>query len=627
MAKHRAASVVVSLGQANHVFFLLVFCALVSCKNFSETKARRAAPLAIMLKELSEKIIGSYPQEVAAYQHELSQAIGTAYEADKEQYYRHALAKILASNAWREQGFFNLHRDRLLLDLQNSDANAEYYLNFLKMEFEQRARADNYWDILTYQDRFFRFYYCIDENGYNPDLPSWWKGAAVNCVERLIIRIVEDEEGKVARHCQTINQHYKEIFSQDFCNLNGLDKDSRAALIARAKPQIHALLALDLASKISPEHLFTPVTLPAELVRGENFLVKTDSYLGDGEYYITARVPADLQGVHASHYWLSRHTTTKQNQNLHRAKIIWHSWFCEKISPDQATLTAKVPTAAEIADVSEYFDRQDAHTRKDRNCFDCHRRIQPVANYFGKLAWDGKNFLAPESEAFDRPGGYWLNDKDYFSELGQQRGMAGLAELLSNLPRVHKCVVNSTWENFFGSKYGLTATDTAAAVQAFKDSGFNYRTLITHLLTKPEAIQYFTAGHQVFYDMVTSKKLTCEVAASKSNISTKDIIKNSCVSCHTHEDGKEDYFVVDGSIIANNGNLPNLYNIVDSGYMPVGSTDYDQLKGYSVTESNDIQKKILTCHIARKLTAAGLNKFETPVKQDMNAMGHEGDGT
>ena len=340
-----------------------------------------------------------------------------------------------------------------------------------------------------------------------------------------------------------------------------------------------------------------------------------------------------MQGVHASRYWLSRHITTRQNQNLHRAKIIWYSWFCQKISPDQATITQKKPSPEEVASVAKYFDSSDEHTNSDRNCFDCHRIIQPVANYFGKLSLDGKTFLASKLAAFDRPGGYWQSDSEqefggYFSDLGKQPGMEGLAELLINLPRVHKCVVNSTWENFFGSKYAMTAADSETAIKAFKGSGFNYRTLITHLLTKEEAIQYFTEGHQVFYDMVEKKKMTCETARNTAQLSVQEIITSSCVSCH--EDGKDYFFDKDGDITATDADLlQRFYEVIDNGYMPFNS-DYVLLDNYSkekTAESNDIQKKILTCHLNEQAEAAGITLLGVDSSQDLNSMGHTGDGT
>ena len=631
------------------VKYLIVLAAIIltNCKNFSTTKARRADPLATMLKELSEKIIGSYPQEIAAYQQELRQAINQPYAENKEIYYRRALAKILASKAWREQGFFNLHRDRLLLDLQGTNTYNRDTLNnnlrSLKKDFSQLAVADNYWDILTYRERFFYFkrssidYFCIDENGYNTDIEVF----AGNCVENYFKRISDEDDsyGKVVRrYCQEINQHYQEVFPQDFCKL---DEDAVNDLIAKGKAQPHEFASLRKTIDMSSDApFFTPVTFPQELRRGENFLVEKDSS-GATHFFIKVPMPAYLQGVHASKYWLSRHTTNKANQNLHRAKIIWHSWFCSKISPDQASITKNTPTSEEVAYVQEYFDPNDEHTRKDRNCFACHRRIQPVANYFGKLSLDGEKFLAPDSEAFARPGGYWHDDATqtvggHFSEFGRQAGLEGLADLLSNLPRVRKCLVNYTWENFFSSKYSLTATDTEKAVKVFENSGFNYRSLITHLLTKPEAIKYFTAGHQVFYDMVESKKLTCDVATTKGN--TVDVIKSSCLSCHGVKDEASDeyvevdyyaegYFNSDGSITATGDKLQKLYDVIDTGYMPSDGEDYTLLSGYSIAESNDIQKKILMCHIETKMQQEGLSVPDAPIEQDLNAMGHEGDGT
>ena len=471
-------------------------------------------------------------------------------------------------------------------------------------------------------------------------------------------------DNRVSTLCTAINERYQDKLSFDFCHFKSLFEENNAdkieALFTTAALQLHAFISLFLALQISSSNYFVAAELPED-VPVHTLLAK--DYQGNP--LIKLRLPIELQGIHASPHWLSRHRTNVKNQNLHRAKIIWHSWFCEKISPDQATISNKTPSAEEVAYVQDYFSPDDKHATGDSNCFYCHRKIQPLANYFGKLHAGGRlldvnrrpiiMFFASPSEAFDRPGGYWHEDiakgrgyylpfgkrhalSDIEYEVAQQtdnlnrskildRGMPGLADLLSNLPRVHRCVVKHTWENFFGSKHALTTEDSEAALAAFAVSGFNYRSLITHLLTKPEAIQYFTEGHQVFYDMVERKQMTCETARSIAQLSAQEIITRSCVSsCHFNAEGKEHFFSPEGKIVATGDDLQTFYEIIVDDYMPDGG-DYASLAGQIQAKANALQKKILTCDMEEQAQATGITLLGVDSPQDLNSMGHEGDGT
>lgn len=80
------------------------------------------------------------------------------------------MEKILASDAYIEDGFFHLHRHRLLLQRPASPEaidDSRYDYETLRLEMSDLAQADNYWDILSYRDRWLSiadlmrvFYFC-----------------------------------------------------------------------------------------------------------------------------------------------------------------------------------------------------------------------------------------------------------------------------------------------------------------------------------------------------------------------------------------------------------------------------------------------------------------------------------
>ena len=421
------------------------------------------------------------------------------------------------------------------------------------------------------------------------------------------------------RYCTTTKSHFKQIFSLDMCNIS-------AEEIEKIKQQMISNFQEILSKKIS-------YRLTEGLNDHHDFTVKNVKRNNRREVFVKVRFPNSLgvQGVHANPYWLSMHRTTVQNQQLHRARIIWHSWFCSSISPDQAMETNQVPSKAELDKVSQYFAENDQHAKGDRNCFDCHRRIQPVANYFGKMSvgypYDKqlrpeeliKSYLQIDDQAFSRPGGYYNPRDGKITNTGY--GLEGLANLLPHLPKVHRCVVNSTWNEIFGSKWSLTSDELATAVKFFADSGFNYRKLLTHLLTKKKAINYFTVSHDKFYDMVDKQKqqATCDELTPEVIASGAQIIKDTCVYCHSSGEYSDFFANPEQQISA--VQLQEVYRRITStgnDVMPQSNEWFDSVL------SPEKQKQIVECylHDKAKSLAITLNKTDGQSNKTIEAI-HE----
>ena len=268
--------------------------------------------------------------------------------------------------------------------------------------------------------------------------------------------------------------------------------------------------------------------------------------------FLKTRLPANMQGIHANPFWLSQHRSTVSNMNLHRARLLLYSWFCEYISPDAASLGGGTVDSddPERIKLQSYFSESDIHTFGDRNCFDCHKRTQPLANYFGQLSFgapyhDAIEFLRypyhqrllEKNNSFDRPAGYYdIFAKDFFAT-GQGRGMEALAELLQEHPSVRQCIVESTWNSIFGSHNQLSSTEIDDAIVKFAENNFSYKKLLKHLLLSKKARTYFLEGQEALKKIVASEQTDCEEAKRDKNDNLhgktpQDIFSKTCNACH-----------------------------------------------------------------------------------------------
>ena len=211
----------------------------------------------------------------------------------------------------------------------------------------------------------------------------------------------------------------------------------------------------------------------------------------------------------------------------------------------------------------------------------------------------------------DMPGGFYDEKKGEFFPFGKQRGMEGLADLLSNMPRVHRCVVNSTWNGFFGSEWHLSASETERAVTNFKNSKFNYRQLLRYLLTTDKAITYFTQGAQAFYDMIEQERatqtLTCAQAQANSyGITAAKIIRDTCAACHAGDGAHSRFITADKSFVVQDADyLRTIFKRVVGLEQPV-MPQHGRWSSPANTDTYALQKKVLTCFLTEQAAARGV---------------------
>ena len=124
-----------------------------------------------MLDSLANKIIGYYPDKFADLKQQLQNELGSYTPQNASAHYQLALEKILASDAYFDDGFFHLHRHRLLLQRPDSEQAvrlSQHDYEELRMEMSDLARSDNYWDILSYRDRWLVNRELFETGGCDP---------------------------------------------------------------------------------------------------------------------------------------------------------------------------------------------------------------------------------------------------------------------------------------------------------------------------------------------------------------------------------------------------------------------------------------------------------------------------
>ena len=577
--------------------------------------------------------------------------------------YEPVLDKVLTSSQYDEEGFFYLHQERFSLDKDSTsifDVVSDKDFVALQLEMVDLAQTDNYWDILSYRDRWVALTDLAptgaeqqgnnSENEDDREEPISWcscwsflKGSPVVGVERC-----EESYGKELADGE-------DYAPPDETQEYGVDwkMEHRAMCISELKRFTNSLSeeaewtdaklieTLSLGANLSALRRFSPplgieIKLPVSIKTRKTYIPEGEEPIKADTDFIKVRINnEDIQGLHASPFWLARQHTSEGNQHLHRARAIYNSWFCEGISPDAATKSGSTPSDEEIArfvsdeNTTRYFAADDEHTTGDINCFACHKRVQPIANYFGKMSlgynaddlsafqWRLQERFFALDKAFDRPGGYYNAAKGKFSEFGHSddpndlsmRGMAGLADLLSNLPKARRCIVESTWNRLFGVEWKLSDTEVNEAITEFEKANFNYKKLLRYLLAKEKAKTYFVAGEKEFETMVIAERskeeIKCEEIEDNVGKWSKSIINKSCTGdCHgTHNSFLDN----EGSLRENlkSYNFEKILCHVVSGYMPQGEgyLDNDTLLPEH-QNSGDRQKEILECFLNEKIQRA-----------------------
>ena len=525
----------------------------------------------------------------------------TASNLLKDKSYEEQVEDILNSQQFIDEGFFHFHQQRMSLLERLDTGIIEIFspLDFeaLRLELKELADKKNYWDILTYRHRYLP----IDDLSSSGGAKLECKGTCkIDNVKKEIIKIINNEFDKNIyypyrdRCCKksenegTYITKTPEERHAEFC---AIAMAFTSSVFSEAEGKF---CSLD-SSKISEEDN-NKNSSDEELHRAINFYlslylgIRTDKWFlatlqslspiaFNGSHYLKVEFPKELQGIHASPFWLWRHRTSPQNQHLRRASIIYHSWFCGVVSPDQARPTNVQPNAEEVDKFKAYFDENDQHATGDANCFGCHKEVQPLANYFGKLAGYppvesdnfyglGAKFLArPEdrlvqSDGSDRLAGYWEDGEFY----GGFKGLAGLAESLPKIPKVYECLVNSAWNTLLGSDLPqLTSEEVSDAINKFKTTGNDYKQLLKHLLLTDKATTFFTEGRKKMVKNFANES-SCSEKVFFDDV--KPIITNSCATAGCHNDNGYRVFEDDFTFSGSENKLQEVYNKVNNETMP-----------------------------------------------------------
>jgi hypothetical protein len=198
--------------------------------------------------------------------------------------------------------------------------------------------------------------------------------------------------------------------------------------------------------------------------------------------------------------------------------VVFYSNFCTAVRPAAASPGGGAPT--HIPALESYFDPNDQHTFGGSACYNCHTRIQPIANYFGELSYGGgvgvTSFFEPADNAFRRPGGFWNGSALHMPGSGEY-GMDGLASVLASLPVVKDCIARFAWSSFVGSDVPLAAAELTSAVAAFQGDGTpRFRALLRHFALDNRRGRAFLEGGMAGLEAVPADPTAdaCETAAA-----------------------------------------------------------------------------------------------------------------
>ena len=358
-------------------------------------------------------LIGRLPQQA-----ERRQLLSEAQDSSQINFYHQLLNSILHSDAYHQEGFWHLHRDRLLLASHGSPnfiqlSQQDY--DALRFELQDVSYANNYWQILKYRQRWlnvnhlelndcayymYRTAYAQPSDDAANNEEAWWRKSCRIFLQASFDPAIahpsyNDYGGRrrfvsiyqpiccpqIRRYrdiCQGVENAYRQVLAENYCDVVGrqvspIDIDNS---VAWSDEKMHAAISAYVALRLSEEQMFFVAASVPKLELHTPFEI--NDY--NPNYYLKVEVPPLLQGIHASPFWLSQHPSSEKNRDLHRARLIYHSWFCESISPDNATQTNPNPAVPEK--FLPYFSNNDQHTKDFGSCFNCHKMVQPLANYF-----------------------------------------------------------------------------------------------------------------------------------------------------------------------------------------------------------------------------------------------------
>ena len=631
-------------------------------EEFAQVKvASSRDPAVVMVNRLFTMLIGRMPTVV-----ERQPLVRGYSDAARRDFYQQVLDKILSSEVYHQEGFAHLHRQRLLLAQQGTDMflfNSQRDYDALQLELRDLSYVDNYWDIFAYRQRWLPVQYlqlssCVSwlriitqEQQVSDNVAAkvqelcrkFLQASLDPTVEHFFYSQQQQQQPRFVNLyaprccpqaqdniCLALDANYQQLYRTSFCVVakRKTSADQQAARWDTDKMLVALALVISLRLSEGQDFLVA-VSLPE---------VQLQRYRAEGDYNLKVTVPELLQGVHASPFWLAQHASSQKNRDLHRARLIYHSWFCASISPDNAQQSDPNPLIPAV--FAPYFADDDRHTREFGSCFNCHKLVQPLANYFGQLS-DGVDYQQPDLDAktslaqrffnltapYVRQGGFYDDRQGRFFPWGQQLGMAGLAALLSNLPRVRRCLVNATWNGFFGRQWHLQDDEVEAGVEAFVASNFNYRQLLRYLLTREQAIIYFTEGAQAFYAAITQERtaqqLTCAQAkVNDYGITASQVLRATCAACHAGNAAHAKFLAADKSFAVSDATyVRTIYQRVaglEQPHMPPEGQWFSPAQA----ETFALQKKVLTCFLEEQAAARGVS-LPDAVSQNNNVSADE----
>ena len=639
-------------------FLLLCLLACTGRLPTAETKESSADDIGVkQLTSLFEAIIGRPPSNNR--DRKINNIAITDLINNIETTHEQRVDAILNSQQFIDEGFFHFHEQRMLL-LQRQDAATIDTIfpedkHALQLELKEQAKnSQDYWDILRYRHRYLALgvlgglmeLRCSGNNeNCNIDIGDVKRGI-INIInnikngeldnrnypyrDRCCTELTEKQPEKQHQgFCETAKSRAIKVFNKEFCSLSSADlppegeesgntEATNDSEYDKLRVAINFYLSLYLG--VRTDDWFSVDIDEQQNANSDSKKLPIVKFNSD--HYLRVKFPEDLQGIHASPFWLWTHRTSVENQHLRRARVIYHSWFCTGISPDQAEEVGVPPGEEEKKKFVAYFDENDRHATDDANCFSCHKEVQPLANYFGKLAGAssvendllyglGTKFLARPEDSFDRVAGYWEDGTFY----GNLRGLAGLAKSLPKISKVSECLINSAWNTMLGSDLPqLTSKEVSDAISKFKQTGNNYRQLLKHLLLTDKATTYFTKSRA---EMVAkfSDESPCSEDVDFSVV--EPIIESYCTTCHNVKKGAPLFLAQDGTFPTNK--LKEVYQrVVTQKNMPP-NYEYMDVHPQQLTRS---EKTSLECYLQQKSEAGQESEIESdPLGQPHEILG------
>lgn len=550
---------------------------------------------------------------------------------------------ILDSPQFVQDGFYNVNRERLVL---NREGSGEWLRNSygdfcsLKLEMSDMAREDRsgkgFWETLRYKERWVRIaslegFGDVGMNGCYmgttiKDLVKAQKASeageelaenapvteqlARRCVEQLqwgFFDDVDDPQAKFTAFMAELSELPEADQAKGFVSR----PEAEAFLVRQIRRQLgftgfgdgpeegeplklvkengRPVVVRELGSLANQQCRFVPISLeqfawrlsdinaggffpdpdqPAPAVEppmDQPVLQTADSQgplavKADGSAYIKVEMPT-YPGVHANPYWLARHPTKAKNKHLHRARAMYFSYFCAEVNPDAANFEGG-PVSEVPEPLRPYFAEDDVHAQGSTNCFNCHAKIQPIANFFGQLSWgrdyaptvDGPQMpdngpisgqwaeIKGQQSPFDRPGGIWEGSSFYSMAGGPDRGTAGLAHAMSRYPLVKSCIVDATWAALVGRESPLFDEERKLGLAAFESQGqpASMSRLIEHFMTQnARGVAYFSKGEPAFAAIRPTTGYVCPESADDAHrqrvFATLEGNTGKCSNCHSGE--------------------------------------------------------------------------------------------